>query len=66
MFLRALSHSFCPGPEVEHRLSRELIASVTERAAAASWFITFGAFGSAEIAFAANRSLDEDTDIVRR
>ena len=42
------------------------MASVTALAAAASWFITLGALGSADIALAAKRSLDEDTEMVLR
>ena len=42
------------------------MASVTARQAAASWFITLGAFGSAERAFAARRSFVEETEMVRR
>ena len=66
MLLSALSHSFCPGPELEHKLRRELMASVTARAAAANWFITLGALGSAERALAARSSLEEETEIVLR
>ena len=66
MLLSALSHSFCPGPELEHRLSRELIASVTARAAAANWFITLGALGSAESALAARSSFEDETEMVLR
>ena len=66
MFLRALSHSFCPGPEVEQRSRRLLIASVRALAAAASWFMTLGALGSAERALAARSSLLEETEMVRR
>ena len=60
------SHSFCPGPELEHRLSRELIASVTARTAAANWLITLGALGSAESALAARSSFEDKTGIVLR
>ena len=42
------------------------MASVTARQAAASWFITLGALGSAERALAASRSLVEETEIVLR
>ena len=66
MFLRALSHSFWPGPEVEQRSRSPLMASVTARQAAASWFITLGALGSAERALAANSNLVEETEMVRR
>ena len=66
MLLSALSHSFCPGPELEQRLRSELMASVTARAAAANWFITLGALGSAERALAANSSFEEETEIVLR
>ena len=66
MFLRALSHSFCPGPDVEQRSRRLLMASVTALAAAASWFMTLGALGSAERALAARSSLLEETEMVRR
>lgn len=66
IFLRALSHSFWPGPDVEQTSSRLLMASVTARQAAASWFITLGALGSADRALAASSSLVEDTDMERR
>ena len=66
MFLRALSHSLCPGPELEVRLSSALIASVTALAAAANWFMALGALGSAERALAASRSLLDETEMERR
>ena len=42
------------------------MASVTALAAAASWFMTLGALGSAERALAARSSLLEETEMVRR
>lgn len=42
------------------------MASVTALAAAASWFMTLGALGSAERALAARRSFEEDTEMVLR
>ena len=42
------------------------MASVTALQAAASWFMTLGALGSAERALAASSSLVEETDMERR
>ncbi len=45
-------------------MRRELIVSVTDLAAAANWFMTLGALGSADRALAARRSLEEETEMV--
>ena len=37
---------------------------MTEQAAAASWFMTLGALGTADNALADNNSLEEDTEMV--
>ena len=66
IFLSALSHSFWPGPEVEHKLRRELMESVTDRAAAASWFCTLGPLGSTDKALAASNNLLDETEVFLR